>query len=372
MTSKKNAFIPSVAFCIVFVILLACAPALAAPVAQPPLSDIIKGAKAEGAVSTKLASSMPQDAVPKLEKLIKDKYGVDLKITNTPVVVSSKDVSDAVAEQKAGAPPTYDMMTLPLEMVIRLSAGGGNQKVDWEPLVKAAGIPGGAVLGTPPQVGRLLGLGLAYYTVHTGLLYNPKFVPAAEVPKTYADLANPKWKGRIAIGAPPTIYAKSCYFVGTDKVINDLRAMVKNGIFVDTFANIANRYKLGEVWICLSESNWIAASQSKETPVEFTLIEQKSGKSFYGSLRVGAKHPNAAKLLLLCLASEEGSKFMLANAGAGNLLYTGNYENDIESKARTMKLVDDTESTNDEYLKFLFSEENRKLVERISLVLKGQ
>jgi hypothetical protein len=53
-------------------------PSGAAPAG--PLAQVIEGAKKQGTVSAKLHSNFTQNSMYRLEKEIKDKYGVDLKI----------------------------------------------------------------------------------------------------------------------------------------------------------------------------------------------------------------------------------------------------------------------------------------------------
>ena len=67
----------------------------AAPVAPTgPLAQVIEAAKKEGTVSAKLNPGFTQQSMYKLERAIKERYGVDLKIKFSGSTSFSNDVAE--------------------------------------------------------------------------------------------------------------------------------------------------------------------------------------------------------------------------------------------------------------------------------------
>src|SRR5512139_1351197 len=68
------------------------------PLAPGPtgLAPVIEGAKKEGVLSAKLVPALTEKSMYRLEREIRQKFGVDLKIKFTPVENMPKDVSEAI------------------------------------------------------------------------------------------------------------------------------------------------------------------------------------------------------------------------------------------------------------------------------------
>jgi ABC-type Fe3+ transport system substrate-binding protein len=339
--------------------------------AQPapaPLAQVIEGAKKEGTVSVHLAPSLKQEAIRRLEKEIQGKYGVDLKINFTPMGIMPQDIAKTVMEHKAGAPPSFDLMTIAQDEMFPYMQAGAGQKIDWEPLAKEADVPGGAIMGMPPELEIFRGYGLVYYTAHRGLMYNPKAVQPNEVPKKFSDLGNPKWEGQIGMRGVTANFMRLSYYLGADYVLNTLQAIMKNGVILDTMPNLANRFKLEEISMAYMVSEFLG-NVRRSKPAEWQSLEVSLASYFYTTLPTGALHPNAAKLVALYLAGPDGYKFMKETAGAGNILYKGNTEYDINQQDKAQGLRLDGAFTDEKLLKFMTSsaegQELRKKIEAI-------
>jgi hypothetical protein len=88
-------------------------------------------------------------------------------------------------------------------------------------------------------------------------------------------------------------------------------------------------------------------------------------------VRVGAPHPNAAKLVALYLAGPEGYRLMAETAGAGNMLYPGNTEYDIDKQDKAQGLHFDGAISDERLWKFMSSNEFQELSKKIDMIFKG-
>lgn len=151
---------------------------------------------------------------------------------------------------------------------------------------------------------------LATWEIYLGLGYNTKRISAQEAPKTYLDLLDPKWKGKMTISRNIT----STRWVGV--LVNtlgmdyfqklkqqDLKLQALSG------AAIANLIVSGEVLLSptIYDSN-IKLAQSKNAPVDWRPLEPVQTLLGYSALARHAPHPHAALLLLDYLHSKEGQK----------------------------------------------------------------
>lgn len=150
--------------------------------------------------------------------------------------------------------------------------------------------------------------------------YNTSLVAKDEVPRTLDDLLAPKWRGKLAwsVGIP----AGSGSFIGAiletmgeATGMDYLRALAKQQIVnVDATARaVLDQVIAGEYPIALEIFNHHAAlSAAKGAPVDWVKMEPVAAPISVASLVKDSPHPNAGKLLLDFLTSEEGQKVLAA------------------------------------------------------------
>src|SRR5207244_5770902 len=91
--------------------------------------------------------------------------------------------------------------------------------------------------------------------------YNTRLVKKEDLPKTFQDLLDPKWKGKLGIEANvPEWYSTVVLNMGEDKGIKFFRDLVgRNGISVRTGHSLLNNMVVaGEVPLALTVYNFMA------------------------------------------------------------------------------------------------------------------
>jgi len=134
--------------------------------------------------------------------------------------------------------------------------------------------------------------------------------------KTPQDLLNPKWKGKIAWSTVPSsgsgVYVGSALqIMGEEKGMEFLRALAKQDIVnVDaTNRAILDQVILGQYAIALSIFNHHAVlSEKKGAPVTWLKVDPIPAPTHSIGLVKNAPHPNAGKLLIDFLLSQEGQQ----------------------------------------------------------------
>jgi iron(III) transport system substrate-binding protein len=145
--------------------------------------------------------------------------------------------------------------------------------------------------------------------------YNPDLVPANEVPKSYRDLLDPKWKGKLAWSAEDQLTGGLGFIsniittMGERDGMNFLAQLAKqepvrlrNGINGITVALAAKQFPIG---ITVDNHHTVIANE-KGGNVKWFYFEPVLGLSNNIGLIKGGPHPNAGKLLIDYILSVEG------------------------------------------------------------------
>ena len=147
--------------------------------------------------------------------------------------------------------------------------------------------------------------------------YNTSLVPPGTEPKTYQDLLNPKWRGKMAWNGFPTSSGMGG-FVGTvlaemgeEKGKAYLRELAKQNIAPvrGSAREVLDQVIAGEYQVALQIFNHHAViSAKKGAPVDWIKMEPVTGTLSVLSIHKSAPHPNAAKLLSEFIISKEGQE----------------------------------------------------------------
>ena len=147
--------------------------------------------------------------------------------------------------------------------------------------------------------------------------YNTSLVPKGTQPKTYQDLLDPKWSGKIAWNALPST-SGGVGFIGTvlsemgeEKGVAYLRAFAKQKVANVPAAarQVLDQVIAGEYAIALQIFNHHAViSAKKGAPVDWIKMEPATGTLSVIGIQKNAPHPNAAKLLVDFIISKEGQQ----------------------------------------------------------------
>lgn len=145
--------------------------------------------------------------------------------------------------------------------------------------------------------------------------YNADLVPASEVPKSYRDLLDPKWKGKMAWSAEEQLTGGLGFIVNVLATMGEREGMefltalskqelvrLRNGINGITVALAAKQFPLG---ITVDNHHTVIAN-AKGGNVKWFYFEPVLGLSNNIGLIKGGPHPNGGKLLIDYILSVEG------------------------------------------------------------------
>ena len=147
--------------------------------------------------------------------------------------------------------------------------------------------------------------------------YNTKLLKKDELPRTYRDLLDPKWKGKLGIEAKDQDWFASVVDVmgGGEPGLNFFRDLVaNNGISVRLgHTLLTNMVVSGEVPLALTVYNYMPEqAQKKGAPIDWIALEPAIARSNAVGVARRAPHPNAARLFYDYLLSEEAQQYFVS------------------------------------------------------------
>jgi len=254
----------------------------------------IDAAKKEGKIVV-YGSVVPQ-AMEGLHQAFKKKYGVDVEYWRG----SSTQVSErALTEWRAGK-PGFDIAEGNRGVQLIMKSEGLFQKF----------VPPNSEK-FPAQYKEKDGLITPWRVLPISILYNTELVKAGDLPKTFDDLLNPKWNGKISI-PDPTRHTTTAQFLWNlekfmgNKWLDYVKALAKQKpILVESLAPVTTTVIKGEATVGITYIKYI---KQYKGPVNYIPMDKYLTDPNYLSLSAKASHPNAAKLYIDFACSAEGQK----------------------------------------------------------------
>ncbi|HEX3486120.1 MAG TPA: extracellular solute-binding protein [Micropepsaceae bacterium] len=275
----------------------AAAPVSPAQFSGPDrIARLIAGAKKEGFLN--LYSSAVTEHMSAVMAAFEKKYGVKVRLWRG----GSEEILQRAVTEARGNRFDVDVMETASPQIIAMAREKLLQPVQTP--IAADLMPDAIIPNQPFLPSRLI--------VFTGA-YNTNLIAKSDLPKTYADLANPKWKGKLGIETDDNNWLMAMAgALGEDKALALFRDIVtKNGISVRKGHTLmANLVASGEVPMALTiYYHEVEPLKRAGAPIQELNIAPVF--AFTASIGVAARapHPNAAVLFQDFLLSD-GQKIL--------------------------------------------------------------
>ena len=148
-----------------------------------PIDDLIANARKEGSIDFHAPSTVSPAGVQRLGEVFNRKYGLNIAVNYHPTSGMTGDVAKVVGHAAAGVPPEWDLMVLHDAGHATLWLRKLHQPFDYRKL------------GVDPKVIHYDNGTLSLANQFALPAYNMKILPAQEVPRSWEDLLDAKWKG---------------------------------------------------------------------------------------------------------------------------------------------------------------------------------
>ena len=277
---------------------LAAAQGLADYLGPDRLPRIAAAARREGTLN--LYTSIAEKDLPTLIKPFETKYGIKVRVWRAGTTdVLRRTIAERAAKRydvdvvHIGAP---EMEALAREQIL-LPVTSPAQK-DLQP---------GSVPAHREWAATLLSVWVQ--------AYNTKLIRKDALPKTWKDLLDPKWKGKLGVEGKDEDWFASVVDVmgGGDAGLRFFRDLVAaNGLSVrEGHSLLTNMVISGEVPLALNLYNYMPEqAKQKGAPIDWFVLEPAIARSNGAGVARRAPHPNAALLFYEYLLGEGQQHFV--------------------------------------------------------------
>lgn len=210
-------------------------------------------------------------------------------------------------EIQAGTPTSVDVFAAGETPALGLAGDGKLMSVDW------------AALGIPDKLVRNE-YQVSATAVITVLGYNTNLITREELPKTWDDLLDPKWQGKLVmpVSGWGSVAADLAEAWGEEKAIDFTKKITEVATTVASTPEVAPRVGSGEFTIGIMRIHHAKGQMKRGAPLDFIVLDPVPSPLLTWQIPVGAPHPNAAKVFMKWVLSQEGHKHYEEAAERGN------------------------------------------------------
>src|SRR3990172_3274 len=159
------------------------------------------------------------------------------------------------------------------------------------------------------------------FTPYFSLAYNTNLVPKNDVPTSWEDLLQPKWKGKVAANSISRLvtFVPLWYAWGGEKSTRFLQALLDNGLQVRKEGHDASIKLLeaGEYSLLITAGEYqVYQDQQKGAPADWVALDPVPvTPAAPMAVMKDAPHPYAVRIYVNWLLSEEGQRVYAAETG---------------------------------------------------------
>ncbi|MFQ5853270.1 MAG: ABC transporter substrate-binding protein [Candidatus Binatia bacterium] len=273
---------------------------------SPKLAAMKKKAAKEGVVvyqGPDPATGLPtQDMIREMSAVTEKHFGVKIRLKVDNALSFPASTAKALTEIKSGSPPTFDLM-------IQTPVSGA-------PLLREKAIEPVQWLELFPHINakdlELRGLATVQWSMFLLPEYNSRLVKSRDVPKSWNDILDPKWKNKLGL----LIYPDAWAFLsqpdawGEEKAFDYLKRLMRQNPKLGRVPEAHQRVVSGETplaWGGMRERTLF--HKRRGAPVDVAeKVEPALLWIYTAFVPKGARHPNAAALVAAAMLTKEGQE----------------------------------------------------------------
>ncbi|MFQ5850486.1 MAG: ABC transporter substrate-binding protein [Candidatus Binatia bacterium] len=297
--------------------LLLAVSADAAEPSNPRLAAMIKKAAQEGEIvyqgpdpATGLST---RDMLRDMSAVTKQYFGVNIKVKVDNALSFPASTAKALTEIKAGAPPTFDLMYQTSVSGSPLYKENATEPVPWLdlfPHIKAMDL-------------EWKGLALINQTLFLLPEYNTHLLKPQDVPRSWEDFLDPKWKGKLGVLIYPDpwkILSQPDAW-GEERTLAYLKKLVRLNPKLGRFPEAHQRVVSGETPLAWGghRERTLFHKEHRGAPIDVAEVEPALLWVNVLFVPKGARHSNAAALMAAAMLTKEGQALQLKYQNATSM-----------------------------------------------------
>jgi ABC-type Fe3+ transport system substrate-binding protein len=265
------------------------------------IEDLIAAAKKEGTLELYAPSTLTPEGAQRLGQAFNKQYGLNLRVNFTPAGAMTRDVGKVVSIAATGQPQDWDVMLIHDAGHATLWLKKMHQTYDYAKI----GVPSNAI-----QYDRGTVILANQFVLPA---YNKQFLPAKDVPKSWQDLLDPKWKGgKLGMSTATHHIARLATVWGENKATEYVKALAAQQPILGPLGTIYSRLQLGEVLIAITlTDSFVHQAKVAGAPIVHAQdVSPVISPAYNVGVLKGARHPNAGHLFSGFLVSPQAQAIL--------------------------------------------------------------
>ena len=285
------------------------------PLAAAEVDDAMNKLAAEAAKVGNIIwyESSPDDAADKIAAVFHKRFpGLKLEhIRDT----GGNSIGGRIIQESQGDTRTADVATSGAAIMMPLKERNLMKEFDW----KSFGLS--AELAPTP-------FGVVTTSVVYVIVYNSQLVKEADAPKTWDDLLNPRWEGKVGIWVRGEGQGSLVANWGEDKVVDYVRKMnARKPVLLPSTFPLAQQVAAGEILVGFGLNHSAQIPLRRGAPIKIVVADPVPMGTLYSFVPAKAKNPAGGALLAVWLATPEGAKAYEDATDRGNPFIAGTKTN---------------------------------------------
>lgn len=268
------------------------------------LDDLVTAAKEEGSVV--LYSAYNAEISQALADAFTDEYGISVEVVRQ----ASADLNARFAAEAEAGAVAADVLWQPDDVFADAATDNG-----WLAEIDEESVPGLDAVPADERAATYVPVLIQPW----GIAYNTTMLSADDAPQSWEDLAEgDKIEGGLLVADPGNSVSTSAVYdfwleeYGEGFFV-DLAATQQFGIG-DSVSNAVQQVAAGEVAAFVpAPLSTVANAKASGAPIEVVIPDDTTGFSMLAAVASDAAHPNAARLLVSFLLSDDGQSIAVAD-----------------------------------------------------------
>lgn len=264
-----------------------------------PLEDLVAAAKKDRQVEFYAPSTLTPAGAQAFREAFNKTYGLDIQVNYNPSGSMSRDVAKVITYAATGLPSEWDVMVITDATHAPLWLKKLHRPFDY------------AKLGVDPDSIQYDNGTVILANQFVLPAYNPKFLPAQEVPKRWEDLLESKWKGgKLGMGTSTHHLARLATVWGEKKTTEFVKALAQQRPSLGQPGVIYTRLILGEILVAITMTDsFINRAEKERAPIlHAEAVQPVISPAYNAGVPKNARHPNAGHLFAAFLARPEAQR----------------------------------------------------------------
>jgi iron(III) transport system substrate-binding protein len=249
-----------------------------------------------------------------LAQAFNKKYGTNITVKFIPSGSMTRDVGKVATQAATGAPPEWDVMVATDAHHASLWLRKLQKPFDYKSL------------GVDEKLIDHDGGAISFVHQYIVPAYNSSLVAPADAPKSWEDLLQPKWKGKVGVTTATHHLGRLAFGPwGEEKTTAYVKALAQQNPVVGELGPTYTRLQLGEILVALSlTDSYIHVAKQSGAPIsEAVEVQPVVAPSYHIGALKGAQHPNAAHLFAVFMTMPESQQVWERTVAVSSALIPG-------------------------------------------------